>query len=141
MIVEPFGELHYHQKDKEWFGCVDNICPDSKVELSICVDNERQDLSLKIDLVKGLARDYDAVKEKLHELTYIKYKNTEWEKSLDEIKRMYFLAGVSLKEDNRTWWLVLEPVFDVTSIYNHFLRFTMVERKIVWANFDIHTAT
>ncbi len=139
MTVEPFGELKYYRKDKEWFGLVDNISPDNKVELSICVDNDQEDLSDKIVLVQKLAADYDTVIEKLYWLAYIKYKDTKWEKPLDEIKRMYFLTGVNLKIDNRTWWLVLEPTFDVASIYNHFLRFTMVDREIVWANFDINT--
>ena len=58
-------------------------------------------------------------------------------KTLDEIKGMYFLTAVSLKDDNETWWLVLEPDSKVESIYNHFLRFTMVGREIAWANFDI----
>jgi hypothetical protein len=51
-------------------------------------------------------------------------------KTLDEIKGMYFLTAVSLKDDNETWWLVLEPDSKVESIYNHFLRFTMVGREI-----------
>ena len=41
-------------------------------------------------------------------------------KTLDEIKGMYFLTAVSLKDDNETWWLVLEPDSKVESIYNHF---------------------
>jgi len=139
MTVEPIGELHYHQRDKEWFGLLDNISPVNKVELSICVENRYEDLSEKIVLVQKLAADYDTVIENLYRLAYIKYKDTKWEKPLDEIKKMYFLTGVNLKSDNKTWWLVLEPTFEVESIYNHFLRFTMIDREIVWANFDINT--
>ncbi|WP_125185358.1 hypothetical protein [Botryobacter ruber] len=139
MNAEPFGELSYRRRDKEWFGNVDNISPDNKVELSIFVDNDRQDISDKIILVEQFACDYDIIMEKLYQLAYLKYKDTKWEKPQNEIKKMYFLAGVNLKSDNKTWWLVLEPNFNIDSIYNHFLRFTMVDREIVWTNFDINT--
>ncbi|MEI6410550.1 MAG: hypothetical protein WCR52_14265 [Bacteroidota bacterium] len=45
------------------------------------------------------------------------------------------------EKDNKTWWLTLEPDVHVTSVYNHFLRFTMLERSIIWANFDINLNT
>ena len=118
MTIEPFGELHYHKREKEWFGRVDNISPDNKVELSINVDNDKEDLSDKIVLVQKLAAEYDVFIESLYRLACMKYKNTKWEIPLDEIKKMYFLTAVTLKSDNKTWWLVLEPVFDVESIYN-----------------------
>jgi len=40
MTVEPFGELQFYERDKAWFGRVDNISPGNKVELGICVDSE-----------------------------------------------------------------------------------------------------
>lgn len=141
MIVKPFGELQFHEKDKEWSGQVGNISPEDKVELSICVDSYRDDLSDKIASIRKFASDYRAVIEKLYMLAYIKYQNTPWEKPLDEIKKMYLLAAVTLKSDNKTWWLVLEPALDTASIYNQLLRFTMIDNEIVWANFDIKTVT
>ena len=118
---------------------MDNICPDNKVELSISVDNIDQDLNEKIELVKKFAADYEVIVADLYDLAYKKYKDTEFEVTREEIEKMYFLTAVNLKADNRTWWLVLEPDFNVTSIYDHFLRFTMSDRKIIWANFDINT--
>lgn len=139
MTIEPFGKIEFNKKDKEWFGLVNNICPTNKVELSIAVDNVDQDISDKIEMVKKLANDYESVVTELYDLTYKKYKDTEFEVTREEIEKMYFLTAVNLKEDNRTWWLVLEPDFKVTSNYNHLLRFTMIDRKIIWANFDINT--
>ncbi|MBA5629733.1 hypothetical protein [Moheibacter lacus] len=139
MTIEPFGNIEYKKRDKEWFGLVDNICPDNKVELSISVDNIDQDLNEKIELVKKFAADYEVIVADLYDLAYKKYKDTEFEVTREEIEKMYFLTAVNLKADNRTWWLVLEPDFNVTSIYDHFLRFTMLDRKIIWANFDINT--
>lgn len=139
MTIEPFGIIEFNKRDKEWFGLVNNICPDNKVELSLSVDNADQDLSDKIELVKKLADDYEAIVINLYDLAYKKYKDTEFEVTKEEIEKMYFLTAVNLKEDNETWWLVLEPDFNVTSIYNHFLRFTMLDRKVIGANFDINT--
>ncbi len=139
MTIEPFGNIEFNKRDKEWFGLVNNICPDNKVELSISVDNADQDLSNKIELIKKFAEDYKTIVANLYDLAYKKYKDTKFEVTREEIEKMYFLTAVNLKEDNRTWWLVLEPDFNVTSIYNHFLRFTMLDRKIIWANFDINT--
>lgn len=139
MTIEPFGKIEFNKRDKEWFGLVDNICPDNKVELSISVDNINEELNDKIELVKKLATDYVTIVRDLYDLAYKKYKDTEFEVTREEIEKMYFLTAVNLKEDNKTWWLVLEPNFNVTSIYDHFLRFTMLDRKIIWANFDINT--
>ena len=136
MTIELFGNIEYKSNDKEWFGLVDNIAPNNKVELIISADDSNQDISDKIESVKQFAIDYNSVMTSLYELAYQKYKNSQWEKTLEEIKEMYFLTAVSLKADNKTWWLVLEPDFKVDTIYNHFLRFTMVDRKIVWVNFN-----
>lgn len=135
MRIEPFGDIYYNEKNKEWFGNVDNIGPDHKVELSISADNIDEDLTEKIESIKKLAIDYETITANLYELAYRKYKDTEFEVTREEIVKMYFLTGVNLKDNNQTWWLTLEPDFNVTSIYNHFLRFTMQDRKIIWANF------
>ena len=139
MTIEPFGNIEFNKRNKEWFGLVDNICPNNKVELSIAVDSIDQDLNDKIELINKLVADYHTVVADLYDLAYKKYKDTEFEVTREEIEKMYFLTAVNLKEDNKTWWLTLEPDFNVTSIYNHFLRFTMQDRKIIWANFDINT--
>ena len=130
MTIEPFGKLEYNKSTKEWVGLVDNICPNNKVELKIAVDNIDVVIAEKIELLKQLTYDYKMIVEKLYDLAYKKYENTEFEASREEIENMYFLSGLSLKKDNRTWWLVLEPHFNVTSIYNHILRFTMLDRKL-----------
>jgi hypothetical protein len=137
MTIEPFGNIEYKKWDKEWFGRVNNICPNNKVELSISVENRDQDLNDKLELVKKMAADYENIVANLYDFAFNKYKYTSFEVTREEIEKMYFLIGVNLKEDNKTWWLTLEPDFSVTSIYNHFLRFTMQDRKIIWANFDI----
>ncbi len=139
MKIGAFGNIEFKSKDKEWFGLVENLTPNNKVELTISAEDSNQDISDKIENVQQFAVDYNSVMENLYELAFQKYKNSQWEKTLNEIKEMYFLSAVSLKADNKTWWLVLEPESRVDTIYNHFLRFTMIDRKIVWANFNIDT--
>lgn len=137
IIVEPFGRLTYNRKDKNWFGVVPNLHPYHNIELSIGTENQEQQIDDKVELVKKLASDYDAIIAKLQYLIFKRFENTNFEKSLDEIKEMYCLVSVDLKSDSKTWWLVMEPDFKVASIYNHYQRFTMVDREIIWANFDI----
>ncbi len=132
MTIEPFGEIEFNKRDKEWFGLLDNICPDNKVELSISVDSIDQDINEKFELVKKLAADYETIVADLYDLVYKKYKDTKFEVTRKEVEKMYFLTAVNLKVDNKTWWLTLEPDFNVTSIYNHFLRFTMQDREVVY---------
>lgn len=139
MIIEPFGKLEFDKTHKEWFGLVDNICPGNKVELSISVEHTDQGLYEKIELVKKIAADYESIVADLYDLAYKKTEGTKFEVTRKEIEKMYFLTSVHLKEDNKTWWLTLEPEFNVTSVYNYFLRFTMLERRIIWMNFDINT--
>ncbi|WP_316845691.1 hypothetical protein [Pedobacter psychrodurus] len=137
IIVEPFGRLIYNRKEKNWYGVVPNLHPDHNIELSISTESEDQQIDDKVELVKKLASDYDAIIANLQYLIFRRFENTNFEKSLDEIKEMYNLISVDLKSDSKTWWLVMEPDFKVASIYNHYQRFTMVDREIVWANFDI----
>jgi hypothetical protein len=135
--IALFGNIEYKKSSKEWFGLVDNICPNNKVELNLSVNNKDEELNDKIELVKKFALDYENIISKLYDLAYKKYKDTQFEVTRTEIEEMYFLSAVNLKEDNKTWWLVLEPNFNVTSVYDHLLRFTMLEREIIWANFNI----
>jgi hypothetical protein len=137
ITIEPFGQLEYEKANKQWFGRVENISPNNIVELSISVEHPDQDIDDKIELIKNLAADYESIVANLYDLFYENLKGTKYELTRAEIEQMYFLAAVVLKADNKTWWLVLEPDYRVTSIYNHFLRFTMIGRTIVWANFDV----
>lgn len=132
MLVE---DLQHHPLDRHWFGQVNDLYPGHAVELTVEGDHNPEGLATKLALVRGLAADVDALLEQLYRLAYLKYEGTQWTKPLAEIRTMYFLSGITLKSDNTTWWLVLEPEFNVGSIYNHLLRFTMVNREIVWANF------
>ena len=133
------GDFRYQARDREWFGRVNTFSSANAVELTVEGDPDPASLPPKLALVRELAAEVETLLKQLHQLAYRKYKGTPWAKSLAEIQTMYFLSGVTLKRDNTTWWLVLEPEFSVETIYNHFLRFTRVNGEIVWANFDYET--
>ena len=128
-------DLRYHSKDHQWFGLVNDLYPGYGVELTVEGDQSPEGLTSKLALVRELAADLNDILEQLYRLAYRKYQDTPWAKPLADIRTMYFLSAVTLKSDNTSWWLVLEPVFDVETVYNQLLRFTMVKREIVWANF------
>ncbi|WP_420152410.1 hypothetical protein [Siphonobacter sp.] len=131
MRIEPFGTFDYHPREQLWKADVDHLSPTHKVELSIGTDHAQADLSDKIKLLEAFVLDYASIMERLYQFIYESYRKTSEAKTLEEIKTMYFLTAVTLQKDNRTWWLVLEPNFDVPTLYSHFQRFTMVERQIV----------
>jgi|SRR5690606_11565333 len=132
VTIEPFGELIYSRKEKEWFGRIDGIS-DNNVELSIHMDNDTDDLNPKLEKVNQLIKDYSSTIDKLYTQIYQKLEETKSGKSLADIKLMYFLTAISVKEDN-SLWVVMEPHYNVPSIYNHFWRFTIANGKVTWAN-------
>ena len=62
------------------------------------------------------------------------HQRDKWGKSAEELRSMYFLTAINLKKDGETFWVVLGPALDVDSIFNHFLRFTLVKYEIIWSN-------
>lgn len=136
MKADTLEELKFNSLENEWKVTTQNISPENSVELSLCVTNKDENIDQKIDLVKEFSNNYDEIMCILYQFIFQKYSQTKFNKSIEELRRMYFLSGVSLKKDNNTWWVILEPSYDVETIYNHFLRFTMVDKKIIWSNLD-----
>lgn len=136
MKIEPFGEFKFNERENEWFGYAVNISPENTVELSLCVDNINEVLNQKIELLKNFSDSYEKIMSTIYE--YILKRNllTRFHKPIEELRAMYFLSGVSLKNDNKTFWVVLEPSNEVETIYNHFLRFTVVNENITWSNLE-----
>ena len=131
--IEPFGSFLFYETEKTWFSVVKNISLLNDVELLIEVENSKQDLTEKTMLIKEFVNEIDLVMEILY--TFIHKKCfTCSTKTLDDVKKMYHLCAIELKLDNKTWWIGLEPSFDNKTIYNHFLRFTLVNNEIIWSN-------
>ncbi len=81
MTIEPFGNIEYQSKDKQWFGVVETIAAGNKIELTISVEKSHQDIYRQIERLRQFAADYSAVMAGLYELAFQKYKNTRWEKT------------------------------------------------------------
>ncbi len=131
--IKPFGSFVFYKTEKVWFSIVKNISPTNDVELLIEVYDFNQDLTEKINLIKEFVSDIDSITEKLQAYVY-KHCFSKTKKTLTEVKKMYYLCAIELKKDDKTWWIGLESSNENKSIDNHFVRFTLVNKEIVWSN-------
>jgi hypothetical protein len=60
MRIEPFGDIEFHYKEKEWFGIVQNVSSNNTIELSIGAENKNIDISDKIEKIKLFAKNYNS---------------------------------------------------------------------------------
>jgi|JI10StandDraft_1071094.scaffolds.fasta_scaffold1714351_1 hypothetical protein len=134
MKLEIVGQLKYNQKESEWQGSVRDFSNDNLIELRIGVSDATESLERKMELIDDFFNNYENIMETLHGFIFERYLLTKFSKPLEQIRAMYFLSGVYLKTDSTNWWIVLEPHFSVESIYDHFLRFTLVDGRIIWSN-------
>ena len=134
MKLEIVGSLKLNQKESEWQGSARDFSNGNLIELGIGVSNATESLEGKMELMVDFFNNYENIMTTLHGFVFERYLLTKFSKPLEEIREMYFLSGVSLKTDNKNWWIVLEPHFSVESIYNHFFRFTLVDKRIIWSN-------
>lgn len=102
------------------------------VEVSIETSTDAPPAADCIKSMEQFLSSYDQLKPKLLHHIYNAYLQSEYALSIEHLDKMYFLAGITLKL-NGDWWVVLEPA-DVDSVYNHFIRFTIRDGNIVWAN-------
>ncbi len=137
MTLGNFGTLKLLTKGQDyyWFGRVKNISPDNEVELTINVNDKDQSLTKQTKLISDLADNYDYLMTMLYDYMRTSFARTGDNKTVDNLKQMYFLTAVELKKDNQDWWIVLEP-FDVETIYNFFPRFTVRDMKVTWSNLE-----
>ena len=134
MKLEIVEQLKYNQREVEWQGSARDLSNGNLIELTIGVSNSTECIERKMDLLNDFFNNYENTMTTLYNYIYERYLNTNFSKPLEEIKSMYFLSAVNLKTDSINWWIVLEPHYNVESIYDHFLRFTIVDKKIIWSN-------
>lgn len=130
--VQSFGEFRYVNIDNKWICSTARAYTKNEIEISFEVENKEQDLTEKLALMKKFVDEISVVEKVIfnHILEKIPAK------TLDELKTLWFLSAIELKNDNQTWWIVLEPNFETETKYNHFLRFTIVKKEIIWSNFS-----
>jgi hypothetical protein len=130
-IIEPFGEFRYSKRYKDWLCYSPKILTYPHLEISFDVENEEQELSNKVNLTLAFLQNIESIKNDIYETIAKDYAR----KPIEEVKEMWFLSGIHLLNDDKTWHIVFEPNVDVETIYNHFLRFSVVNNEIVWNNF------
>jgi hypothetical protein len=134
-VSEIAKNLRYIERDREWFALLANISLRGEVEISISVKSKEVDINPYLQSISALVTRYAEITEMLLQKVFKSLHQYSGEKTILDYHDYYFLSAISLKQDNRTWWLVLEPL-DVPSIINHFWRFTMVDQEIVWSNVE-----
>ncbi len=136
ITLDKFGtlKLFLDGQDCYWFGRVRNISPDHEVELTINVDNQGQSLKDQMELIAEFANNYGRLMITLYNYLHRSFALTGDNRSVDDLKKMYFLASVELRKDNKEWWIVLEPDSNVDVKYNVLPRFTVRDGRVAWSN-------
>ena len=135
---QPYGKLKYKKREGGWFGTLDGIVPGNRVEIFI-EGNRNEIQSYKFEMMSEFVANLDSLLERLFGHIHQNFLDTKWERNIDELLEMYFLAAISLKGDGEGFWVVLEPSFDVDSIFDLFIRFTIVKDEIIWSNISKRT--
>lgn len=130
----PFGKLTLQDNGRKWFGLLSGVVPENQVEISIETQADDPALEEKMSNLRSFIENLPQHVERLFEFVHSQFSGGMQEKSLGDLKEMYFLVAIELKSDCKTFWVVLEPGLNVTSIHNHFLRFTIVRDEIGWSN-------
>ena len=125
--------MMYIEAEKKWMKLHFDQSQTNPIEVSICVTSRKQYINPLLKSMGDMLIVLPELLERLLHEVYKSFKGTIYEKTPEEVRLMYSLASIELKDDNKTFWLVLEPG-DVASIFNHFWRFTMVEGKLTWSN-------
>ena len=127
-------KLDKNRNEFEWFGHVNMPISKDTIEITIEVDNQNEPSNEQIGLVRDFEKKWQITSHKLFEHMEECFHNSKWEKDKNELKKMYFLSSIDLKKDNSEWWIVLEPEFNIPSIFNFLPRFTLKNDEIIWSN-------
>ncbi|HBK88534.1 MAG: hypothetical protein U0289_06155 [Cyclobacteriaceae bacterium] len=136
ITLDKFGTLKFFRKGKDhyWFGRVRNIFPDHEVELTIHVKDHEPPSTMQVNLIADFAQSHDKLMLMLYEYLHESFALAGDNRSVNDLRKMYFLSSVELKADNKEWWIVLEPGLNVDSKHNFLPRFTVREGRVTWSN-------
>jgi hypothetical protein len=132
IAIPTIGNLAQQPESKVWFGHVSINSLSPSIELEIETIEGAIPTDKQIESIIDLPISYISTLGLL--FGYLENSSLGKDFSRQELEQMYFLAAINLKEDNKTWWYVLEPDISVTSIYNFFIRFTVINDVVIWCN-------
>ncbi len=118
MKLDITQQLKFDRKRNEWTGNITHPFGSNSIELAIEVIDSTVNLIDKTKLVENVFNEYDEIMLILYRYIFERYSSTDYKKTFEEIRKMYFLCAITLKADSLSWWIVLEPNFDVPSVYN-----------------------
>lgn len=127
-------KLNKNRNGFEWFGRVNMPISKASIELTIEVENQNEPSNEQIELINEFEKRWQTTSHKLFEYMEECFRDSKWEKDKNELQKMYLLSSIDLKRENFEWWIVMEPEFDVTSIFNFLPRFTLKNDEIIWSN-------
>lgn len=127
-------KLTKDRNNYSWFGSVNMSVSETPVELTIETDKDNEPLTEQINLIKNFENNWNSLSDKLFEFMVDSFRDSQWEKNKDELKKMYYLSAIDLKRGNFDWWVVMEPQIDVPTIFNFLPRFTIRNNEIIWSN-------
>lgn len=132
ITIPAIGTLNYCCENCKafWFGILDSIVNGSKVELTIDTLNGQSPTELQVKSIEEVINNILQYTNLLYSHLNVAYGDL----SLDEIKNMYFLAAIEIKNNHNELWFTLEAMPHVFSIYDGFKRFTVIDKEIVWSN-------
>ncbi|WP_066839823.1 hypothetical protein [Rufibacter ruber] len=133
---EGFGilGLNSDKSGNEWFGDVQNVCKNHTVELSIEVEGNSPPSSYQVEFLKRLFVNIESTEQAIYKYIHDCFEGTKWQKTEEDLKKMYYLSAITLKRDNADIWVILEPQIDVPTIFNFLPRLTLRNNEIVWSN-------
>lgn len=117
MVTEPVFELEgfgvlkliSDKNGSEWFGNVQNIAKNNKVELSIEVKSNSIPSHEQIEFMKRFTQHIEVTEQIIYDHIYKSLKGTKWQITKESLKRVYYLSALVLKRDSEDVWVTLEP--------------------------------
>ncbi|EJF08286.1 MULTISPECIES: hypothetical protein [Pontibacter] len=134
--LEGFGllELNTDKSGSEWFGKVQNISKNHTIELSIEVEDNSSPSLNQVESIKRFTESIECIEQAIYKYIHDCFEGTKWQRTEEDLKKMYFLSAITLKSDNADIWVTLEPQIDVPTIFNYLPRLTLRNNEIVWSN-------
>jgi len=132
ITISPVGTFHYYcEREREyWFAISDSIDTTNKVEFSIDTQSKQPPTSQQMLRIEEVVKNLSGYKE----LLYSHLKAAHDELSLEDIRKMYFLAAIEIKNGANELWFTLEPYHTNPSIFDGFKRFIVLDNKVIWSN-------
>lgn len=131
--IPLLGEMLLVQENGKyfWFKYAKDFIDELPIEVTIHTWRDRPPIEEQIDIINRFPADYKTLLGGLIRCLEADLKGTELAKTYDELMLMYYLCAIEIWPNATIVEYTLEPHFSVTSRYDFFHRFRMIDDKIV----------